>query len=371
MSVFTANRLNRLASSVDTASESVTPSRRMFMRHAPIRRHRSLSLLVLPAIAGTLAGLVVVAPSAAAAPPIPHEKSAIEALAPYQAQFFCRSTVEPGVKAFEKLVLKAYPKTGSDGDMRGCDVGDTSEHKDGRAWDWRADYRTKSGRKAGKAMLHWLFATDAYGNKDAMLRRLGIMYVIWDKRIWGTWSQSWQPYACSGVTLCHINHMHFSFDWAGAEKKTSYWTHQVAGDVEPPLPVLKHGHHTLTVKAASGTTNAMWLIKGGARYVVKATGVWHHSHSSKARADAVCERTADGWVLSSGSIGQASISGDQFGSWGAQWVPTHNNGHGCNVVNHTYRLVISPPHTSTVVGQLADGSRGNDSGAVKLTVTRH
>jgi hypothetical protein len=326
-------------------------------------------LLALP-VAGVLAGLVVVSPATAATPPTPHEKPAIEALAPYQPQFFCRKTVEPGVKAFERIALRAYPKTGSDGDMRGCDVGSTSEHKDGRAWDWRADHRSKSGRAAGKAMLKWLFATDAHGNSDAMLRRLGIMYIIWNSRIWGTWSQSWQPYACSGVTLCHVNHMHFSFDWAGAEKKTSYWTHKVAGDVEPPLPVLTSGHRVLTVRAATGATNARWLLKGTVSYAVRATGVWHHGRGSSAQADAVCERTSHGWRPSTGSVGTASLSGDQFGSWGETWVPTHDNGHGCNITTHTYRLTIRSPHASTVVGQLADSSRGDDSGSVTLTVTR-
>jgi hypothetical protein len=342
----------------------------MFMRRVPTR---SLRLLVLPAIAGTLASLVVVVvagPVAAATPPTPHEKAAIEVFAPYQPQFFCRSTVEPGVKAFEKLALAAYPKTGSDGDMRGCDVGGTSEHKDGRAWDWRADHRSKSGRKAGKAMLKWLFATDAHGNSDAMFRRLGLMYIIWNKRIWGAWSQSWQPYACSGVTLCHVNHMHFSFGWAGAEEKTSYWTHKTAATVEPPLPVLRHGHRVLSVHADTGTTNAMWLLKGNASYAVTATGVWHHAKGSHAQADAVCERTKHGWLPSSESVGTAALSGDQFNSFGVRWVPTHDNGHGCNVTNHTYRLVIRSPHNSTVVGQLTDSSHGDDSGSVTLTVSR-
>jgi hypothetical protein len=325
--------------------------------------------LTVPVIAATLAGLVGTAPAASAAPPRPHEKAAIEGFAPYQEQFFCRHTVEPGVKAFERIVLKAYPRTWSDGDMRGCDVGGTSEHKDGRAWDWGADHRTTTGRTAGKAMLRWLFATDSFGNTDAMLRRLGIMYIIWNKRIWGTWSQSWQPYSCSGVTACHVNHMHFSFDWAGAEKKSSYWTHTVSGIVEPPLPVLRHGHRTLTVRAATGSKAAMWLLAGGARYQVRATGIWHHGHGSSALADAACERTAHGWRPSTGSVGSASVTGDQLDGWGQRWVPTHGNGHGCNVATHTYRLVLDPQHTSTAVGQLADSSRGDDSGSVKLRIT--
>jgi hypothetical protein len=344
----------------------------MVMPRVPTTRsYRGARLLALATIAGTLGCLVVVAPVAAATPPTPHEKAGIEGFASYQPQFFCRNTVEPGVKTFERITLKTYPKTGTDGDMRGCDVGGISEHKDGRAWDWRADHRSKSGRKAGKAMLKWLFATDAHGNHDAMLRRLGIMYIIWNSRIWGAWSQSWAPYACSGVTLCHVNHMHFSFGWAGAEQKTSYWTHKVAGTIEPPLPVLRHGHRVLQVPASSGTKNAMWLLKGNASYTVRATGVWHFGHRSKKRADASCMRTRHGWRPSTGRVGAASLSGDQLGSWAERWVPTHDNGHGCNVATHTYRLAIRTSHATTVVGQLADSSRGNDSGSVTLKVSRH
>src|SRR5436305_12695145 len=52
------------------------------------------------------------------------------------------------------------------------------------------------------------------------------MYIIWNKKIWGTYSASsgWRPYSCSGVTGCHQNHVHFSFSKAGASGKTSYWT---------------------------------------------------------------------------------------------------------------------------------------------------
>jgi hypothetical protein len=334
-------------------------------------------------LAGPLAALLVAAVCVAGAPlagattsharlpsppPIPkNEPAAIESFAPYQPQFYCRTTVEPGVKAFESLVLATYKNTGSDGDMRGCDVGGTSEHKDGRAWDWRADYRIPKERAAGKSMLRWLFATDAQGNKDAMFRRLGLMYIIWNHRIW---EGSWKPYACSGVTLCHVNHMHFSFGWAGAERKTSYWTGKVSPVMEPPLPVLsKVGQHrALTVEARTGTTDAMWLLKGGDTYRVQASGVWRDGKGKNARADAVCTRTAHGWQRSpNGGIG---VGGDQLQSWGEQWVPTVDNGNGCNTTSHTYRLVLSPQSSSTVVGQLSGAGQSTDSGSVTLKFSR-
>jgi hypothetical protein len=253
--------------------------------------------------------------------------------------------------------------------MRSCDSGGTSEHKDGRAWDWGVDHRIRAQRAAGESMLRWLFKTDKYGNHDAMFRRLGLMYVIWNKRIWGAWSQHWEPYSCSGPTLCHVDHMHFSFDWAGAEKKTSYWTHKVAPNVEPPLPVLRkrHAHRTLHVAARTGSVNAMWLLKHGATYRVTASGVWKHGKGATARSDARCTKTPQGWVPSSGGV---SIGGDHIQSWDAQWVPVHDTGHGCNVTTHTYRLILHQAESSTVNAQLPDRNRRDDAGSVKLRFVR-
>ena len=340
---------------------------------SPSLAGRAVVALVTAALccAGSLGGAALAAtPNLPAPPPTPHENAAIEGLAPYQAQFFCRSTVEPGVKAFEKLVLTAYPSTRSDGDMRACDDGGTSEHKDGRAWDWGADHRIAKDRADGKSLLKWLFATDANGDKDAMFRRLGLMYVIWDKRIWGDWDQKWDPYPCSGATACHVNHIHFSFGWAGAEKKTSFWTGKVSPVVEPPLPRFTSmtGHKTLRTYAKTGSVEAMWLFKGGDTYRVLASGVWHHGKSVNAVSDPRCTKTSTGWVPNQG--GGVGVSGDQLQDWGQQWVPTRDSGNGCNTATHTYRLVLNPSASTTVIASLQDGSRGNDSGSVRFRFTR-
>ncbi|HTW19678.1 MAG TPA: hypothetical protein VME70_05620 [Mycobacteriales bacterium] len=329
------------------------------------------TITVLALAAAGAAGLAAPAGASRSAgklpapPTSPKESAAIEGYAPYQAQFFCRHKVEPGVKAFEKLVLANYPGTHSDGDLRACDDGGTSEHKDGRAWDWGADHRNAKQRADGKSLLHWLFATDSYGNKDAMFRRLGLMYVIWDKRIWGTWSQKWEPYSCSGVTACHVNHIHFSFGWAGAEQKTSFWTGKVSGVVEPPLPRFTSmtAHKTLRIKAKTGSVDAMWLLKGHDGYRAVASGVWHRSGTP---SDAMCTKTSDGWRPSRSGV---SVTGDQLQGWGEQWVPVHDNGHGCST-DHTYRLVLNPGHSSTVVGELAGAGASKDTGSVRLRFSR-
>jgi hypothetical protein len=331
------------------------------------RLQRSAVVAALACTASLLVTAAVASPShLPAAPKSPHETAAIEGFAPDQSQFFCRSTVEPGVKAFERVALSTYPASRSDGDMRGCLVGGTSEHKDGRAFDWGVDHRIAKQRADGQSMLRWLFATDQYGNNDAMFRRLGLMYIIWNKQIWGSWSQRWEPYSCSGPTLCHVNHMHFSFGWAGAEKKTSYWTGTVSGVVEPALPILARLHvaRILRLSAHRGSTTALWLLKGNATYRVLAAGRWRHG---KVQGDAVCTKTSQGWVPSIGD--GLRLGGDQLQGWGQQWLPTKNNGSGYNPTTHTYRLVVHELLPSTVTAQLT-GKASGGTGGLRLRFTR-
>jgi hypothetical protein len=92
------------------------------------------------------------------------------------------------------------------------------------------DYRNAAMRADGQAVLNWLFATDRFGNKDAIARRLGVMYVIWNHKIYGSWTNyAAAPYSCgTDPTACHVNHIHFSFDLAGAKAQTSFFTGKVA-----------------------------------------------------------------------------------------------------------------------------------------------
>lgn len=321
-----------------------------------------------------LVAVALAVPAAAQAalpklPPPPRTPSfttGIEDFAPYQPQFLCRHHVEPGVKAFEQLVLKTYPVTTSLGDLRACSVGGTSEHYDGRAFDWGADHRVPAQRAAGQSLLDWLFATDAEGNADAMFRRLGLMYVIWDKRIWGTWSRRWEPYACSGVTGCHINHIHFSFDWAGAREKTSYWTGRVAGVMEPPLPKLSAigAAKVLHVSASTGSVTAHWLAAAEATYRVTARGTWH---APSGLADAMCHQTSSGWRPRRDAL---QLGGDTIQGWGQQWQPVHDNGSGCDASTHTYRLTLVTPQESTVRVDVGGAGKAADTGAIRVRVVR-
>jgi hypothetical protein len=173
-------------------------------------------------------------PAAVAAKPSkPSFGPAIELTPGYDGQRKCSPNAKPGVLAFQRLVMRAYPGTGYGSISRGCSIGGTSEHKEGRAWDWGVNAGVRSQKRAAEDLFEWLFSRDANGNRHAMARRLGIMYLIFNRRIWFPGS-GWRVYCkqkprgCvepggGGVRHPHTDHVHFSFTWDGAMKRTTFW----------------------------------------------------------------------------------------------------------------------------------------------------
>lgn len=175
---------------------------------------------------GVLRSAMACGPGSAQEPPARTFSKPIEGYASYVGQSTCSASAKPGVSAFVNLILKTYPCTGTYGIVRACNVGGTSEHKEGRAWDWKLNYP----HPAADALIQWLLATDAQGNKHAMIRRIGIMYMIWNRKIWKSYqaSKGWQAYTGSNP---HTDHVHFSFSWDGANQKTSFWS----GETKPTI----------------------------------------------------------------------------------------------------------------------------------------
>ena len=187
--------------------------------------------------AAHLAAGQVVAPPAQAAPPTVGSTSAIEAFAPYQGQVVCDPVARVGAVALRQLVLASYPGTADGGITRACTTGGVSEHKEGRAWDWRVSTSNPNQVLQVADLMTWLLAPDQHGNQAAMARRLGIMYVIWDGKVWKSYQagRGWQPYTGASP---HTDHVHFSLSWAGAYGMTSYWTGRVAPVVPGPAPLV-------------------------------------------------------------------------------------------------------------------------------------
>ena len=139
-----------------------------------------------------------------------------------QPQTTCSPPAKPGADGFRRIVLTAFPGTHSYGVSRDCSVGGPSEHKEGRAWDWGVAATDSGDRAAASEVLRWLFRAEPTGRRWAMVRRLGVMYIIYNRRIWASYraEEGWRPYVGANP---HTDHIHFSFSWAGARKQTSYW----------------------------------------------------------------------------------------------------------------------------------------------------
>jgi hypothetical protein len=180
---------------------------------------------LLLALALALGVTVASGPTAArAAPHRPPFGPAIDAYAMYQPQRTCDPTAKPGVIDFRNLLDQTYGVHAS-GIGRPCGGG-VSEHYDGRALDYMLNAYNAGDLAVANDLLGWLLSMDQYGNSNAMARRFGIMYIIWNRHIWGAWDPpgGWRTYQCDGTPGgCHTNHIHVSFGWPGALRQTTWW----------------------------------------------------------------------------------------------------------------------------------------------------
>lgn len=178
-------------------------------------------------IAATSALLIALAPigSARAAsnppPPVTLQTPGIDAHLGYQPQKSCTPEAKRGTTALLKALLKNWGGS-SWGISRFCTSGGTSEHKEGRALDWHMDSRKAKDRARVDQMIRWVTA-----NNGEVAYRLGIMYMIWNQKIWSIYYQElgWRKMASRGSwTANHKDHVHISLSWDGAMGQTSWWT---------------------------------------------------------------------------------------------------------------------------------------------------
>lgn len=183
-------------------------------------------LLVLGALGALIVSggpLVQTAQADGTLPTPDHFGRKIDPYAEYDPQNQCAPKPKPGVVGFRKIIRGTFPTTGKGGISRKCSEGRTSEHKEGRAWDWTVSASSSADRGRADYVLGWLLKDRK--NPDAYARRLGIMYIIWDGRIWSAerHSEGWRNYTGPNP---HTDHVHFSFSWDGAKKETTWWNRQ-------------------------------------------------------------------------------------------------------------------------------------------------
>ncbi len=195
-------------------------------------RLKSLLAVAVCAVPAVLA--LTLAPAAQAATPVPHPPAfakAIEPMAAYVGQTSCEPGYRAGTAALGRLLTATYPDTSYQGAYACGTDGDQSEHYDGRAIDWMASARNANQHLEANAFIQYLLATDKYGNRFANARRMGVMYIIFNNRMWGAWDGQWESYNNCAATpspsldsSCHRNHVHLSLSWSGALGRTSYWS---------------------------------------------------------------------------------------------------------------------------------------------------
>jgi hypothetical protein len=205
------------------------------------RRLRVLGLLLSAVASVAIVASVAPAATAGGGPPAPPTPTglptAIEGLSPYVAPTGCDLRTRTGSLKFARLIQATYGS--SYGLSRTCTSATTpsSEHFDGRAVDSFFNVRDTTERAEASALLTWLLKSDAAGNRYANARRLGVMYIIWNDKMWSSYraGEGWRPYSnCADTpssaydTACHRNHIHFSLSWEGAHGRTSFWTKTVA-----------------------------------------------------------------------------------------------------------------------------------------------
>ena len=236
-----------------------------------------VSALGVGGLAASTAAPASLLPAAhAGPPPTPSFGPGIEGYARYQGQTQCIGSEQPGVAAFKQMVLAAYPGTRNLGVIRACGIGGSSEHKEGRAWDWGVYVNRANEAAAAQEVINWLLATDRHGNRHANARRLGLMYMIWNRRIWKAYSNpgTWHNYTGASP---HTDHIHFSFGWPGAKKQTSFfgatsqaetgswsgWTPTAAGIASAPSATSwSPGRTDVFAVSPSGTLIHRWFMRG-------------------------------------------------------------------------------------------------------------
>ncbi|WP_245949916.1 hypothetical protein [Saccharothrix carnea] len=219
-----------------------------------LKAHRMISWLGAAVMALALVVLTPTGP-ASAAPVTPDFGPSIDAYAAYDGQDTCEATARPGVIDVRDLLNATYG-THTSGISRSCN-GTVSEHHEGRALDYHFNYYDAADRAKAEDFLTWVLATDQYGNGHAMARRLGVMYIIWNNRIWESYraGAGWQPYHGDSP---HTDHIHLSFSWDGALKRTSWWTGSRAAEGSPAVVSMRDGHQEVFTRGADGQVWHKW-----------------------------------------------------------------------------------------------------------------
>lgn len=185
-------------------------------------------LLVAAAVTATAVMFGLLAPLVPAAAYVP-----VEDYSSYQAPRTCAPRVKPGTKELARWIDRRFAGGNPYASLRACpSTGPSSEHHEGRAIDWSMNASRANDRREVKSFLKRLFAEDRRGNDHALARRMGVMYVIWNDRIYSSYNhfepRDYRSSSCKKLRKCsptlrHRDHVHISLSRPGAKARTSWY----------------------------------------------------------------------------------------------------------------------------------------------------
>jgi hypothetical protein len=172
--------------------------------------------------------------------------------------------------------------------------------------------------------------------------------------------------------------VHFSFGWAGALGRTSYWTGNVSSELPPP-PVLlddqdlpRSAHADPRIAPGDLATMTRFALRKGHHYRIQVSGRYATTWDLGAGdADAECSQHDDGvwrrWVESDGPGPSQHLDLTVNGRDG--WRPVTDDGNGCDATHHYY-LDYTPTYNTRLHLLVHDLVRYDDTGGLTVTVTK-
>ncbi len=396
----------------------ITDHRPTFPGSTHQRAARSRAAIALSLGALLVALLVSLLPAGPRADALGYSPK-IDAPARYEGQVTCTKAAQPGTRALARYLLARYPGTKSMGLMRSCGSGGRSEHKDGRAFDWGADVNKRMQKHMAYHFIRAALASDAWGNKAVLARRLGIMYIIYNDTIWSSYRNfAPQPYlhaACSTKATCsrslrHLDHVHISLGYGGAAAQTSWYRHRNVpakpayyprtGQVDPDNTAVTPA---FTVPATGKLVTSPYVLRAGVTYRVVVTGYVRYGPGS-AVGDANCSRAENGWTYVPTDRGPLPEpppeeepdpwGGDWNGDWGGWGGSTAGSSHpaspgalpvatthglilhrmlrwegGCRL-DHTYETWFTPKINQRLALRYVDEDLSDNRGYFRVYVAR-
>lgn len=316
--------------------------------------------------------------------------AAIDPWPSYQPQTVCSPNAKKGTLELARYLQTRYPGSGSYGISRACGSGGRSEHKEGRAFDWRVNVNNARERGYAYHFLNRVRATDSAGNVAALARRMGIMYLIFNDVIYSS-SRNFAPRAylnsgcasratCS-ATLRHRDHMHISLTRAGGHGWTSWYGNHALGtgtptptsptpadldqeDVEIPMTTLARPE-VLEVDPG-GTARTRLAVRKGRTVKVTAYGVNRFGPGHQLVSDATCvwNPTKRVWSKEPRAEDKARYGDPELRVNGVAVLAKAS----CRGGQHVYSAKVVQRSTSRVKVTL--GGRDQGQGAIRVILSR-